>query len=105
MLTSATGYEERAHTTTLREQQGAAAPPLYLSSDDNPDLNKLYAVTLARACPDDDAFCLPFTEAQFAPDEIVYWMERAYLQRATGVAPNIDEYVMSVVLTFEGEPW
>lgn len=103
MLTSATGYEERAHTITLREQQGAGAPQLYLSAAEYPDLDKLYAVSLARACPEGDRFCLPFTEAQFAPDAIVYWMERAYLQRATGVAPNIEEYVMSVVLTFEGE--
>jgi hypothetical protein len=30
-------------------------------------------------------------------------MERAYLQLSTGVGPNIDEHVMSFVLTFEGE--
>lgn len=103
MLTSATGYEERAHTITFRERDGAAAPPLYLSPDEAPDIDKLYTVSLARQCPADDPFCFSFTEAQFAPDDIVYWMERAYLQRATGVSPNIHEYVMSVVLTFDGE--
>lgn len=103
MLTSATGYEERAHTITFRERDGAAAPPLYLSPSDHPDVDKLYTVSLARACPPEDAFCFPFTEEQFAPDDVVYWMERAYLQHGTGVAPNISEYVMSVVLTFEGE--
>jgi hypothetical protein len=103
MLTSATGYEERAHTITFRESDGAAAPQLYLDPAEEPDIDKLYTVSLARACPQDDRFCFSFTEAQFAPDDIVYWMERAYLQASTGVAPNIHEYVMSVVLTFEGE--
>ena len=103
MLTSATGYEERAHTITFRERDGAAAPQLYLNPVDAPDIDKLYTVSLARSCPAEDAFCFPFTEAQFAPQDIVYWMERAYLQRATGVSPNIHEYVMSVVLTFDGE--
>jgi len=103
MLTSATGYEERAHTITFRETDGAAAPALYLDPAEDPDIDKLYTVSLARACPEDDPFCFPFTEAQFAPDAIVYWMERAYLQRSTGVSPNIREYVESFVLTFEGE--
>jgi hypothetical protein len=102
MLTSQTGYEKRDHTITFREHDGAGAPELYLSKEEWPDVEYLYSVTLARACPEGDQYCFSFTEAQFAPTDIVYWMERAYLQQSTGVAPNVEEYVMSWVLAFEG---
>ncbi|TFJ86121.1 hypothetical protein NSK_002941 [Nannochloropsis salina CCMP1776] len=102
MLTSQLGYEEINHTITIRETDGREAPALYLSEHDYPDLNVLYSVTFARTCPQDDGFCKEFSEEQFRGEDIIYWMERAYLQRATGVSPNIDEYVQSFVLTFQG---
>ncbi len=76
MLTSSLGYEERNHTLTIREHDGTGAPSLYLSAEDAPDVDHLYAVTFARQCPVEDAYCHAFTESQFAPDDIIYWMER-----------------------------
>ena len=76
MLTSAKGYEERNHTITIRESDGRGAPSLYLSPKEDPDIEKLYAVTFARTCPQDDRFCKEFNQGQFSRGDIVYWMER-----------------------------
>jgi len=98
MFTSQLGYEQSDHTITFRETQGSGAPEMYLPGV--PEASNLYSVTLSRQCPEDDIYCIPFTYDQFKADDLVYWMERAYLQWSTGVAPSIEEYIMSHVLVF-----
>jgi hypothetical protein len=100
MLTSYAHVEQPDHTITTREHQGAGAPERYLPHNSHAHL--LYAITLARRCPEDDSFCIAFTHKQFHPRDEVLWLERAYLNPATGVGPNIDEYAMSYVMTFQG---
>jgi hypothetical protein len=102
MLTSRANYEKGAHTLTMRETDGDGGAQQYLPDD--PNTQDLFVFTVARDCPPDDDFCIAYTMDQFASDDVIYWMERAYLQLSTGVAPNINEYIMSFVLTFEGSP-
>jgi hypothetical protein len=77
-------------------------PEEYLPDD--ADAHLLYAVTVARGCPGSDRYCMPFTEDQFSRTDVIWWMERAYLQPSTGVGPNMEEYVMSFVMTFQLSP-
>ena len=101
MLTSRDHYEQGNHTITVRETNGTAAPFYYGMDKTDPNANLIYAFSFARDCGN-DPFCKSFTDQQFASTDIVYWMERAYVQEKTKIAPNIDEYVMSYILTFSG---
>jgi hypothetical protein len=43
-------------------------PEQYLP--DVPEAEELFALTLARKCPDGDAHCKQFNDSQFAPDDL-----------------------------------
>lgn len=101
MLTSKAHYEQGNHTITVRESNGVGAPFYYGMDKEDPNANLIYAFSFARDCGR-DPYCESFNSDQFKANDVVYWMERAYVQKKTKIAPNIDEYVMSYILTFRG---
>ena len=56
----------------------------------------------ARACDEGSApACAELSADGFAPDDLPYWMERAYLDADTTVGPDEAEYLHVTVLTFQ----